>query len=189
MAASRFTTSGPSRPPVDRSTTTGTSDDTQTVRPYEQDQVSGSDQDIRRSHNKRPAELPLTKSGRRVGVATGPSEAARSVAATSPATSRSQPPERPGSKGLRFHDLRHTAATLAVAAGASTSELMMRMGHSSSAAALRYQHVMAGRDAAIAAALDELVQAASTRSEDPAAGRSGTRAARTGQHRRKGKRR
>jgi hypothetical protein len=29
---------------------------------------------------------------------------------------------------------------------------MARMAHSSSAAALRYQHVMAGRDAAIAAA-------------------------------------
>jgi integrase len=57
-----------------------------------------------------------------------------------------------GVEGLRFHDLRHTAATLAVAAGASTRELMVRMGHSSSAAALRYQHVMAGRDAAIAAA-------------------------------------
>jgi hypothetical protein len=66
-----------------------------------------------------------------------------------------------GVEGLRFHDLRHTAATLAVAAGASTRELMVRMGHSSSAAALRYQHVMAGRDAAIAAALDELIQAAS----------------------------
>jgi len=66
-----------------------------------------------------------------------------------------------GLEGLRFHDLRHTAATLAVAAGASTRELMVRMGHSSSAAALRYQHVMAGRDAAIAAALDELIQATS----------------------------
>jgi integrase len=94
-----------------------------------------------------------------------------------------------GVEGLRFHDLRHTAATLAVAAGASTRELMVRMGHSSSAAALRYQHVMAGRDAAIAAALDELVQAASARSEDPVAGGSGTRVARTGQHRRKGNRR
>ena len=30
------------------------------------------------------------------------------------------------------------------------------LAHSYSAAALRYQHVMAGRDAAIAAALDEL---------------------------------
>ena len=66
---------------------------------------------------------------------------------------------------------------------------MVRMGHSSSAAALRYQHVMAGRDAAIAAALDELIQAASTRSQDPAAAGSGTRVARTRQHRQKGKRR
>jgi integrase len=92
-------------------------------------------------------------------------------------------------EGLRFHDLRHTAATLAVAAGASTRELMVRMGHSSSAAALRYQHVMAGRDAAIAAALDELVQAAWAQMEDAAAARSGTRVARTGQRRQKGKRR
>ena len=73
-----------------------------------------------------------------------------------------------------------------VAAGASTRELMVRMGHSSSAAALRYQYVMAGRDAAIAAALDELVQAASTRSPDPAAAGSGTRLARTGRSGRKG---
>jgi integrase len=94
-----------------------------------------------------------------------------------------------GVEGLRFHDLRHTAATLAVAAGASTRELMVRMGHSSSAAALRYQHVMAGRDAAIAAALDELVKAASTRSEDPAAVSSGMRVARTGRSGRKGRRR
>jgi integrase len=94
-----------------------------------------------------------------------------------------------GVEGLRFHDLRHTAATLAVAAGASTRELMVRMGHSSSAAALRYQHVMAGRDAAIAAALDELVQAASARSEDAVGRGSGTRMARTGQRGRKGERR
>jgi integrase len=32
-----------------------------------------------------------------------------------------------GVEGLRFHDLRHTAATLAVAAGASTRELMVRI--------------------------------------------------------------
>jgi hypothetical protein len=66
---------------------------------------------------------------------------------------------------------------------------MVRMGHSSSAAALRYQHVMAGRDAAIAAALDELVQAASTRSGETAAAGSGTRVARTGQRGPKGDRR
>lgn len=60
--------------------------------------------------------------------------------------------------GLRFHDLRHTAATLAAAAGATTKELMERMGHTSPAVALRYQHVMADRQAAIAAALDGLVR-------------------------------
>jgi integrase len=36
-----------------------------------------------------------------------------------------------GLEGLRFHDLRHTSATLSIAAGASTRELMARMGHSS----------------------------------------------------------
>ena len=65
-----------------------------------------------------------------------------------------------GVEGLRFHDLRHSAATLALAAGANTRELMERMGHTSPQVALRYQHVMAGRDQAIAAALDALVQAA-----------------------------
>ena len=64
-----------------------------------------------------------------------------------------------GVDGLRFHDLRHSAATLALAAGANTRELMERMGHTSPPVALRYQHVLAGRDQAIAAALDELVQA------------------------------
>jgi hypothetical protein len=39
---------------------------------------------------------------------------------------------------------------------------MERMGHTSPQLALRYQHVMAGRDQAIAAALDALVQAAAT---------------------------
>ena len=48
--------------------------------------------------------------------------------------------------GLRVHDLRHSAATLALAAGANTRELMERMGHTSPQVALRYQRVMAGRD-------------------------------------------
>ena len=41
-----------------------------------------------------------------------------------------------GVEGLRFHDLRHSAATLALAAGANTRELMERMGHTSPAVAL-----------------------------------------------------
>ena len=68
--------------------------------------------------------------------------------------------QRLGLDGLRFHDLRHTAATLAAAAGATTKELMDRMGHTSPAVALRYQHVMADRQGAIAAALDGLVREA-----------------------------
>jgi integrase len=85
-----------------------------------------------------------------------------------------------GVEGLRFHDLRHSAATLALTAGANTRELMERMGHTSPAVALRYQHVMAGRDQAIAAALDELVQAAANLSpQRPTEEPSGTLVART----------
>ena len=65
--------------------------------------------------------------------------------------------QRLGLDGLRFHDLRHTAATLAAAAGATTRVLMERMGHTSPAVALRYQHIMADRQGAIAAAMDELL--------------------------------
>ena len=42
--------------------------------------------------------------------------------------------------GFHFHDLRHTGNHLAAASGASTRELMHRMGHSSVRAALIYQH-------------------------------------------------
>jgi hypothetical protein len=56
---------------------------------------------------------------------------------------------------------------------------MERMGHTSPAVALRYQHVMAGRDKAIAAALEELVQAAANLPpESPAGPPSGTLVAR-----------
>ena len=48
--------------------------------------------------------------------------------------------------GLRVHDLRHTAGTLATAAGGSLREMMDRLGHSTTIAAVRYQHVMAGRE-------------------------------------------
>ncbi len=47
---------------------------------------------------------------------------------------------------LRLHDLRHTGNTLAAATGASTKELMARMGHASPQAALIYQHATADRD-------------------------------------------
>ena len=59
--------------------------------------------------------------------------------------------------GFHFHDLRHTGNTLAAATGASTKELMVRLGHSSPRAALIYQHASRERDAAIAAALSEAI--------------------------------
>jgi hypothetical protein len=61
-------------------------------------------------------------------------------------------------EGLRVHDLRHTAATLATAAGGSLREVMDRLGHSTTVAAVRYQHVMADRDAAIAWELNRLIE-------------------------------
>ena len=63
-----------------------------------------------------------------------------------------------GRPDLRFHDLRHTGATLAAQSGATLAELMGRLGHSTPAAALRYQHVAAGRDQVIAEALSKLVR-------------------------------
>ncbi len=61
-----------------------------------------------------------------------------------------------GRPDLRFHDLRHTGATLAAATGATLAELMARLGHSTAGAALRYQHAAAERDKVIAEALSKL---------------------------------
>ena len=41
-----------------------------------------------------------------------------------------------GLPGFHFHDLRHTGNTLAATTGASTKELMSRMGHASARAGL-----------------------------------------------------
>ena len=48
--------------------------------------------------------------------------------------------------GFHFHDLRHTGNNLAAASGASTRELMHRMGHGTMRAALIYQHATGERD-------------------------------------------
>lgn len=58
---------------------------------------------------------------------------------------------------VHFHDLRHAGLTLSAQAGATLAEVMRRAGHSSSAAALGYQHAAAHRDAEIAARLTELL--------------------------------
>src|SRR4051794_18962566 len=67
---------------------------------------------------------------------------------------------------VRPHELRHTGATLAAATGATTKELMRRLGHSSPAAALLYQHAADDRDAEIARALDATLSAASGSLDD-----------------------
>lgn len=63
--------------------------------------------------------------------------------------------EAAGRPDLRFHDLRHTGATLAAATGATLADLMGRLGHSTPTAAMRYQHTAADRQRAIATALSE----------------------------------
>ncbi|OZE84161.1 site-specific integrase [Rhodococcoides fascians] len=57
---------------------------------------------------------------------------------------------------LTFHDLRHTGATWAAQVGATTAELMERLGHSSPGAAQRYQHVARGRGKEVARRLSAL---------------------------------
>ncbi len=63
-----------------------------------------------------------------------------------------------GMSGLHFHDLRHVGGTLAAATGASLKELMARLGHASTRAAMIYQHATRDRDQAIARALGGLVR-------------------------------
>ena len=70
---------------------------------------------------------------------------------------------------VRPHERRHTGATLAAATGASTKELMRRIGHASAAAALIYQHATDNRDDEIARALDGLLAATAGPSTAPEA--------------------
>lgn len=60
--------------------------------------------------------------------------------------------------GFRFHDLRHTGNHLAAQTGASTRELMQRMGHSTVRAAMVYQHATDARARGLADRLDEIVK-------------------------------
>ena len=61
-------------------------------------------------------------------------------------------------KGFRFDDLRHTGNHLAAQTGASTRELMQRMGHSTVRAAMVYQHATDARSRELADRLDVLLR-------------------------------
>lgn len=64
-----------------------------------------------------------------------------------------------GLAGVHFHDLRGTAATLAAVSGATTAELMRRLGHATPDVAMRYQRATDDRDAALAQLMSEAVAA------------------------------
>ena len=58
--------------------------------------------------------------------------------------------------GVHLHDLRHAGLSLAAQSGATPAEVMRRAGHSSSRAAMVYQHAAERRDAEVAARLGRL---------------------------------
>lgn len=64
-----------------------------------------------------------------------------------------------GKPDMRVHDLRHVGATLAAQAGATTKELMSRLGHTTPGMAMRYQIAAQERDAKIAEAMSKLANA------------------------------
>jgi len=72
--------------------------------------------------------------------------------------------EAAGMTGIHIHDLRHTGNTLAGEAGASLRELMDRMGHSTTRAALIYQHRTSLRDKMIADEISRRAEAERRRS-------------------------
>ena len=69
------------------------------------------------------------------------------------------PARERGRPDLRWHDLRHTGAVLAAQSGATLADLMHRLGHSTPAAAMRYEHAAARPDRITAAALSTLAEA------------------------------
>jgi hypothetical protein len=82
---------------------------------------------------------------------------------------------------VHFHDLRHTGNNLTAHAGANLRELMARMGHSSTRAALIYLHSTDERQRELADALGELAAGElkrKTARPRGTAGRSGTQRAR-----------
>ena len=65
----------------------------------------------------------------------------------------------PGLAGIHFHDLRHAGKTLTADEGASLRELINRMGHSSTLAALIYLHSSDERQRKLAYAVGEAARA------------------------------
>lgn len=62
-----------------------------------------------------------------------------------------------GLPDLHLNDLRHLAGTLAAMTGATTREVMERLGHTTLETAMRYQHATRERNRVLADALDDLI--------------------------------
>jgi integrase len=77
-----------------------------------------------------------------------------------------------GKPTLRVHDLRHAGAVLAAQSGATTAELMHRLGHTTPEMALRYQHVAEGRDALLAERMSKLATGDTPNTGDSAQNKS-----------------
>jgi integrase len=88
--------------------------------------------------------------------------------------------ESAGLSGVHFHDLRHTGNTLTADAGANLRELMERMGHASTRAALIYLHSTDERQRKLANAVGKAARAElrKAKKQDTAAEASGTKVAR-----------
>jgi hypothetical protein len=96
--------------------------------------------------------------------------------------------ETAGLTNVHVHDLRHAGNVLVADAGANLRELMERMGHSTTRAALIYLHGGDGRQRALAAGVTDQVRAALQSEAKTRPLGSGTDLARTTGARRSGTR-
>lgn len=77
--------------------------------------------------------------------------------------------DKNGYEGVRFHDLRHTHATLLLAANLDPVAVAHRLGHSDASTTLRvYAHALRRRDEQAALAIQSLLDQAHPASPDPA---------------------
>lgn len=70
-----------------------------------------------------------------------------------------------GREDFKWHDMRHTGATMAAKVRATTAELQARPGHSTSVAAQLYQHAAMDRDRQIADRLSRLAPSTNNRQQ------------------------